>query len=60
MSTHRDRLKEREHILQVCALYHIRNGVEQQDGSRGEIRITHKELRSELAHMFIRGQTNET
>ncbi len=56
MSKHTDVLeKEREHILQVCAMYHIRNGIEQHDGSRGVIQITHEQLKSELANMFIRG-----
>ena len=57
MSRHTDRLTllEREHILRVCAEYHTRNGVKQPDGSKGTIKITHKELNDELAKMYIQG-----
>jgi hypothetical protein len=50
-----DRLSEtpQEKVKCLAATYHIRNGVQHPDGSMGEIRITHAQLRDLLAYAYL-------
>ena len=43
-------------ILEAVATFHVRNGVEHEDGSRGEVRITLRELNDLLADFRVRGE----
>lgn len=42
-------------ILELVALFHIRNGVKHKDGSLGDIRITLNELKDCLAYKLSEG-----
>ena len=43
----------RQGIMEIVANYHWRNGKQHNDGSRGEIRMSPKELRDLLAYMSL-------
>ena len=45
--------KEKGQVMEIVANFHYRNGIEQPDGSRGEIKITLKEFNDVLAKVII-------
>ncbi len=44
--------ESRELIMEIVACFHFRNGFKNEDGSRGEIDISPKQLRDILAYML--------
>ena len=50
---------EKDFVMMCVAQFHIRNGTRQNDGSRGEIDITSKQMNNLLAFVYKRGYQDD-
>lgn len=47
--------KLQDFISEVASQFHIRDGGEEEDGSRGHVKITHRQLLDSLAYLYQEG-----
>lgn len=50
-----DQVYNDQFIMEIVANFHFRNGIKNEDGSRGEVIITTKEFNDCLAYVFFIG-----
>lgn len=46
--------REKQIVLEIVSKYHYRTGSIQEDGSMGDVKITHDQLRDELAFVIYK------
>lgn len=50
--------EKREQIMRIVACFHYRTGVKHPDGSMGEIKITHRQMKDLIAYVIEKNYEN--